>query len=164
MNIKSKISVVMSVKDAQETISDSINSILVQSHDNFELLIMNDASTDNTAEIISQFEAKDPRVKIFNNKKNLGLTASLNILIKKSSGEFIARQDSDDVSPWAQDGVLKALSAGMVFGTPLAQGQFQLDPKKPVSRSFAAASLFQALAFQKQTRGQTFSSDKLFQP
>ena len=88
----------MSVKDAQETISDSINSILVQSHDNFELLIMNDASTDNTAEIISQFEAKDPRVKTFTNKINLGLTASLNILIKKSSGEFIARQDSDDVS------------------------------------------------------------------
>ena len=69
MNIKSKISVVMSVKDAQETISDSINSILVQSYDNLELLIMNDASTDNTAEIISQFEAKDPRVKIFTNKK-----------------------------------------------------------------------------------------------
>ena len=98
MNSKSKISVVMSVKDAQETISDSINSILVQSYDNFELLIMNDASTDNTAEIISQFEAKDPRVKTFTNKINLGLTASLNILIKKSSGEFIARQDSDDVS------------------------------------------------------------------
>ena len=58
MNSKSKISVVMSVKDAQETISDSVNSILVQSYDNFELLIMNDASTDNTAEIISQITSE----------------------------------------------------------------------------------------------------------
>ena len=98
MNVKPKISVVMSVKDAQRTISDSINSILVQSYGNFELLIMNDASIDNTTEILSRFEVKDPRVKIFTNKINLGLTASLNILIKNSSGEFIARQDSDDVS------------------------------------------------------------------
>jgi glycosyltransferase involved in cell wall biosynthesis len=98
MNSKSKISIVMSAKDAQRTITDSINSILLQSFNNFELLIMDDASTDNTAEIISQFAAKDSRVKIFTNKINLGLTASLNILIKNSSGEFIARQDSDDVS------------------------------------------------------------------
>ena len=60
----------MSAKDAQRTITDSINSILLQSYNNFELLIMDDASTDNTAEIISQFAAKDSRVKIFTNKIN----------------------------------------------------------------------------------------------
>ena len=95
---KSKISVIMSAKDAQSTIEDSISSILLQSYKNIELLIMDDASTDNTAEIISKFAAKDDRVKMYKNKINLGLTASLNKLIKNSSGQFIARQDSDDIS------------------------------------------------------------------
>ena len=98
MNSKSKISVIMSVKDAQFTVSDSVNSVLMQTYDNFELLIMDDASSDNTADILSQFKENDNRVKIYTNKVNLGLTASLNILIKNSSGDFIARQDSDDVS------------------------------------------------------------------
>tara|TARA_B100001175_G_C19486886_1_gene630312 strand:+ start:306 stop:1010 length:705 start_codon:yes stop_codon:yes gene_type:complete len=95
---KSKISVIMPVKDAQDSISDSINSILMQSYENIELLVLDDASTDNTAEIISHFVEKDNRVKMYTNNKNLGLTVSLNILIKNSSGEFIARQDSDDIS------------------------------------------------------------------
>lgn len=95
---KPKISVIMSVKDDQSTIANSINSILLQTYQNFELLIMNDASNDNTPEIISKFIAKDKRIKLYSNKENLGLTASLNILAKKSSGEFIARQDGDDIS------------------------------------------------------------------
>ena len=95
---KFKISVIMSAKDSQSTIADSISSILLQTYENLELLIMDDASTDKTSEIISKFVAKDNRVKMYQNKINLGLTASLNILIKNSSGLFIARQDSDDIS------------------------------------------------------------------
>lgn len=93
-----KISVIMSVKDAESTIENSLSSILMQSYQNLELLIMNDASTDKTSDVISKFIAKDKRVKLYSNKKNIGLTASLNILAKNSSGDFIARQDGDDVS------------------------------------------------------------------
>ena len=59
---------------------------------------MDDCSTDETHNICNKYSKKDKRIKIFRNSKNLGLTKSLNILIKNSSGFFVARQDSDDIS------------------------------------------------------------------
>lgn len=95
---KDLVSVVMSAYNSQKFISDSISSILNQTYDHWELIIINDASLDNTLEIINQFSEKDPRIKIIDNKKNLGLTTSLNVGIRNSNGEFIARLDSDDIA------------------------------------------------------------------
>ena len=67
-----------------------------QTYKNLELLVLDDGSTDNTYEILKS--VKDNRVFLFKNKKNIGLTKSLNILISKSNGNWIARQDSDDES------------------------------------------------------------------
>ena len=64
--------------------------------DNF--LIMDDGSTDNTGKIINSYRKTDNRIKLFNNKSNIGLTKSLNFLINQAQGEYLARQDSDDVS------------------------------------------------------------------
>ena len=91
-----KVSIILSVYNAQNTIGDAIESILNQTYDNIELLILNDKSNDNTQKIIETFDSK--KIKVFKNKKNLGLTKSLNILINHSEGEYIARQDADDVS------------------------------------------------------------------
>ena len=88
----------MSVYNDEDNISSSVNSILEQTFKNLELLIINDSSTDSTEKILNKFANSDNRIKIFNNPKNIGLTKSLNILISKSRGEYIARQDSDDVS------------------------------------------------------------------
>lgn len=88
----------MSVKNSELTVSTSIESILSQSFTNYEFLIIDDASTDNTYKILKKYEKKDSRIKIFQNKENQGLTKSLNILIGLADGEFIARQDSDDES------------------------------------------------------------------
>jgi glycosyltransferase involved in cell wall biosynthesis len=93
-----KISVLMSVKNAELTVSTSIESILRQSYTNYEFLIIDDASTDNTHKILKKYEEKDSRIKIFQNRENQGLTKSLNILIGFITGEYIARQDSDDES------------------------------------------------------------------
>ena len=93
-----KISVLMSVYNSEKTITNSINSILNQSYTNFELLIVNDASTDSTIEICKNFENLDNRIQIYNNKKNIGLTKSLNYLIPFTTGDYIARQDADDLS------------------------------------------------------------------
>ena len=90
------ISVLLSVYNDDKNIKKAIDSILSQSYKNIELLIIDDCSTDKTYEIIN--EIKDTRVKIFRNKDNKGLTKSLNILIKESKGQILARQDSDDVS------------------------------------------------------------------
>lgn len=92
------ISVIMSVRNAELTLEDSIFSILNQSYRNIEFLIMDDASEDKTFEILKKVSGQDKRVKIYRNEVNLGLTKSLNILIKKSKGSYLARQDADDVS------------------------------------------------------------------
>lgn len=90
-----KISVIMSTKDTPERyLCESIESILNQSLSNFEFLIMNDGGK-NDKKIIEKY--KDDRIKIFNNEKSIGLTKSLNILLKKSTGKYIARMDSDDI-------------------------------------------------------------------
>ena len=88
----------MSCFNSEVTLPNSIESILNQNYTNLELLIVDDCSTDKTFKILKQYQDLDKRVKIFKNQKNIGLTKSLNILIKHSTGEYLARQDSDDVS------------------------------------------------------------------
>lgn len=91
------ISVIMSVYNDSSNIESSIRSVLNQDFQDFEFLIMNDGSTDDTQNILNKF-SKDKRIKIFKNKKNLGLTKSLNLLLAESKGQYVARQDSDDLS------------------------------------------------------------------
>lgn len=98
MDKAKKISVIMSCFNSEKTLSDSIESILNQTYPNFEFLILDDGSTDRTSNILNEYQELDQRIKIFKNQKNIGLTKSLNILIKKSTGKYLARQDSDDVS------------------------------------------------------------------
>ena len=88
----------MSCYNASETIDYAIKSVMGQTFRDFEFLIMDDCSTDNTLKIIKNNQKLDKRIKIFQNSKNLGLTKSLNILISESKGEYIARQDADDIS------------------------------------------------------------------
>lgn len=95
---KGLISVVMSAYNSERFIAESISSILNQTYEDWELILINDASSDNTLEIITRLSREDPRIKVIDNAKNLGLTVSLNVGIKNSRGEFIARLDSDDLA------------------------------------------------------------------
>lgn len=78
------------------SLDKSINSILSQTFGDFEFIICDDGSQDNTWDILSQYAARDSRIKLLRNGRNLGLAASLNRCIETSSGEFIARHDLDD--------------------------------------------------------------------
>jgi len=93
-----KISVIMSVFDGSRHLGECTSSILSQTFDDFEFLIVDDASADSTHEILKELERSDKRVRIFRNETNLGLTRSLNKLIDNSQGQFIARIDADDTS------------------------------------------------------------------
>jgi glycosyltransferase involved in cell wall biosynthesis len=93
-----EISIVMSVYNAEKQLENSLNSIINQSFGNFEFIIVNDCSTDKTNEILERYSKKDKRIKIFNNKKNLQIAKSLNIAVKKSRAEIVARMDADDIS------------------------------------------------------------------
>ena len=97
-NSKPLVSILMSVRNSEQTVEKSIKSILNQSYDYFEFLIVDDCSTDSTLGKLKILEKQDNRISIFTNSENIGLTKSLNKLIKNTKGELIARQDADDYS------------------------------------------------------------------
>jgi len=92
------VSVIMSVKNAGHCLEKSIESMLNQTLESFEFLIVDDASSDNTPKILSHYASIDNRIKIFRNNVSKGLPRNLNKLIKNSKADFIARMDADDIS------------------------------------------------------------------
>jgi glycosyltransferase involved in cell wall biosynthesis len=78
-------------------ISETIESILNQSFKNFELIILDDFSKDNSRTIIENYQRKDKRIKAIFHEKNMGIAPTLNDLISKTSGKYVAYVDSDDV-------------------------------------------------------------------
>lgn len=93
-----KMTVVMSVRDCDPWVANSIKSILSQTESDFEFLIVDDASTDASSQILRVFQAQDNRIKVFTNDSPIGLAASLNVLIKMARGDYIVRMDADDIS------------------------------------------------------------------
>ena len=95
---KIDISVLMSVYNNDNTLKKSIESILNQKFKNFEFLIIDDGSIDNSWEILNKFSKKNKSIKLFKNYKRKGLAFSLNKIISKSKGNYLARMDADDFS------------------------------------------------------------------
>ena len=116
---RSLISVIMPVYNSEKYVSDSIRSILNQTFYNFEFIIVDDCSTDNTWEIIQSFY--DNRIISIRNKKNLGNYPSRNIGMKKASGKYIAVMDGDDIAMptrlWKQFDYLEKNSEILALGT-----------------------------------------------
>lgn len=90
------ISVILPVHNQQSFIQEAINSILNQSFKDFELIVIDDCSTDESLKIINSIV--DPRIKVFSNKKNLGISYCLNFGISIAQASIIARMDGDDLS------------------------------------------------------------------
>jgi glycosyltransferase involved in cell wall biosynthesis len=93
-----KVSVVMSVYNSARYLRESIDSILNQTFTNFEFIIIDDASSDSSWNILAEYAHRERRMKLFKNNENIGLTKSLNKALKLAQGEYVARQDADDVS------------------------------------------------------------------
>lgn len=93
-----KISLVMSVYNGTPYLRTSVESILSQTFTDFELIIIDDGSTDSTWKILTEYADRDERVNLLKNEENIGLTKSLNKGLRLAKGEYIARQDADDVS------------------------------------------------------------------
>ena len=95
---KDLVSVLLSTYNSESTIKRAINSLIEQSYEEIEILIMDDASSDNSYNICKNFEKDYTNIRVYKNHENLGLTRSLNLLIKEAKGAYIARQDADDFS------------------------------------------------------------------
>lgn len=98
MNKEPLVSVVMPVYNAEKYVSEAVQSILNQTYNNFEFIIINDCSTDSTPKILEEFQSKDDRIKLIHNNKNLRICKSLNKGIKIAQGKYVARMDADDFS------------------------------------------------------------------
>jgi glycosyltransferase involved in cell wall biosynthesis len=91
-----KASVVLAVLNGEKTLRSALDSILAQTLRDFELLVVDDGSTDSTAAILSEYACRDLRVRVLSHEKNKGLAASLNDGIRAARSEFIIRADADD--------------------------------------------------------------------
>lgn len=98
MSVAPKISVVMTVFNAGPFLSVAIESVLGQTFGDFEFVIVDDASTDGSAEALRGYSESDARIRLICCESNKGQTACLNQAIGAANGEWIARQDADDVS------------------------------------------------------------------
>ncbi|OBU24039.1 glycosyltransferase family 2 protein [Photobacterium kishitanii] len=102
------VSIIITSYNSEEFISKSINSILLQTYQNFEIIIVDDCSTDNTVEVVS--ELNDIRIKLVVNEYNLGYLHNFNKALKYASGEFITFLDSDDyISEFKLENQIRAL-------------------------------------------------------
>lgn len=90
------VSVIMGTYNDENYITRSVESIFSQTYQDFEILIVDDASSDQTGEILEELKRKNSRLKVLTNEKNKGLTISLNRALEHSSGTYIARMDADD--------------------------------------------------------------------
>lgn len=95
---KTKISIIMGVYNCETTISQSIDSIINQTFKEWELIMCDDASTDNTYDIALKYTKLHDNIFLYKNDINLGLNKTLNKCLKYSKGDYIARMDGDDIS------------------------------------------------------------------
>lgn len=95
-----KVSVIMPVYNTEKYLKEAIESILNQSFKDFEFIIIDDCSSDNSYKICEEFAQKDSRIQLYKNEKNMWISVTRNKLIEKSQTNYIASQDSDDISEW----------------------------------------------------------------
>jgi glycosyltransferase involved in cell wall biosynthesis len=98
MNQQAQISVVMPVHNAAPFLNESIDSILNQSFSHFEFVILDDASTDDSHEILRDWEKRDRRIRLHKVEDKLGLAGSSNFIVSQAIAPLIARMDADDIS------------------------------------------------------------------
>ncbi|WP_082193065.1 glycosyltransferase family 2 protein [Bacillus rubiinfantis] len=92
-----KVSIIMGIYNCEQTLADSLDSILKQSYQNWELVMCDDGSSDDTYTIAGEYAKKDSRIRLIRNPDNVGLAKTLNYCLRHCSGEFIMRHDGDDI-------------------------------------------------------------------
>lgn len=94
-----KVSILMGIYNCADTLGEAIQSIVTQTYNEWELILCDDGSSDKTFDIAYMFHMKYPdKIKLIRNSQNLGLNQTLNRCLKAAEGEYIARQDGDDIS------------------------------------------------------------------
>ncbi|MBP3413129.1 MAG: glycosyltransferase family 2 protein, partial [Oscillospiraceae bacterium] len=94
------ISVIMGIYNCQDTLAEAMDSLLHQTYRDFEIILCNDGSTDNTLSVAKDYVARYPgKVILVENERNMGLNFTLNHCLQHARGKYIARMDGDDIAP-----------------------------------------------------------------
>jgi glycosyltransferase involved in cell wall biosynthesis len=131
------VSVVMPSYNHEEFIAESIESVLGQDFDDFELIIVDDASTDSSRQIIQKYAAEDSRIRVILHEANCGIAKTANDGIEAAKGKFIANTASDDV--WARDKLTKQLAVIASNENLIVWSEGEVIDRKgqPVGKSFS---------------------------
>ena len=133
----------MSVHNGQPYLAEAVESVLAQDYGDFELLVVDDASTDDSLAVLEQFGGEDPRVRVLRAAKNMGLASALNMALSEARGPLIARMDADDVcrpdrfrlqvTAFDDQPGLELLGSAFFYideaGKPIAEGNAPLDDR-----------------------------------
>ena len=112
-----KVSIIMAAYNAERTIEMAIKSVLSQTISNWELIVINDCSTDRTSEIVTSFVSDDSRIRLISNENNRGVSISRKIGMETATGEWIAVLDSDDM--WTKEKLEKQLQLAQLHHAEL---------------------------------------------
>ncbi|MEC7265700.1 MAG: glycosyltransferase family 2 protein [Bacteroidota bacterium] len=112
------VSIVTPVFNSQKYISECINSVINQTYANWEHILVDDCSSDQSEAIIKSYQEKDPRIKYFKLKKNSGAGVARNKAIELAEGKYVAFLDSDDI--WAQDKLEKQIDFMVKHNIPFS--------------------------------------------
>ena len=125
------VSIIMPSWNTGRFIAESIESVLAQTYTNWELLIVDDCSTDNTDEVVKPF-LEDKRIKYFKNEKNSGAALSRNRAMREAQGEWIAFLDSDDL--WMPEKLEKQIAFMNEHGYVLSYHEYEkiAEDSKPI--------------------------------
>lgn len=108
MSKEDLVSIIMPLYNASNYIGNTIKCIQAQTYCNWELIVVDDLSTDNSAELVSKFASQDSRIKLFKQNKNQGAAMARNRAVKESNGKFLAFLDSDDI--WVPDKLTRQIN------------------------------------------------------
>ncbi|MGL5548744.1 MAG: glycosyltransferase [Culicoidibacterales bacterium] len=161
-----KISILMGIYNCESTLAESIESIIDQTYTNWELIMCDDGSSDGTLTIAKYYEEQNPdKIKVIQNEQNQGLNYTLNHCATYVTGEFIARQDGDDISLPARfekeislllaNPELAIVSTGMIYFDESGEWGQSKPTAKPTKTTFIkgtpfahAPSMMRTAAFQ----------------
>ena len=96
--MQKKVSIIMGIYNCANTLEEAIESLLQQTYHDWELIMCDDGSQDNTYEIAEKFSKKYENIIVFQNERNMGLNYTLNRCLERANGVYIARMDGDDFS------------------------------------------------------------------
>lgn len=120
----SLVSIITPLYNSEKYIEETLKAVINQSYENWEMIVVDDCSTDSSTRIVENFSNADKRVKLIKNEKNIGPALTRNIALEEAKGRFIAFLDSDDI--WEQTKLEKQVSFMLEKKAPLSFTSYQL--------------------------------------